>query len=70
MNEVRPLSPVWKDRLGLASRRAPEFYESAGAVVDTPHALAIRSALDDLGPVRHPVRAGRSYDCHSHRRAI
>lgn len=49
MTDVQPLSPAWKERLGLASRRAPEFYESAGAVVDTPHALAIRSALDDLG---------------------
>jgi type I restriction-modification system DNA methylase subunit len=49
VTDVQPLSPAWKERLGLASRRAPEFYESAAAVVDTPHALAIRSALDDLG---------------------
>lgn len=49
MTDVLPLSPTWKERLGLSSRRAPEFYESAAAVVDTPHALAIRSALDDLG---------------------
>ncbi|WP_024882294.1 N-6 DNA methylase [Methylosinus sp. LW3] len=40
---------TWKDRLGLGSRSAPEFYESASTVADTPHALAIRTALDELG---------------------
>ena len=44
-----PIGQTWKERLGLASRRAPEFYESAEAVVDTPHALAIRTALNELG---------------------
>jgi hypothetical protein len=43
-----PLEPEWKERLGLTNRREPEFYESADAVIDTPHALAIRTALDDL----------------------
>jgi type I restriction-modification system DNA methylase subunit len=45
----RVLSPEWKERLGLSSRRAPEFYESPEAATNTPHALAIRAALDDLG---------------------
>jgi hypothetical protein len=51
MSEVRalPMEPAWKERFGLASRREPEFYENADAVVDTPHALAIRTALDELG---------------------
>jgi hypothetical protein len=44
-----PLRPEWKERLGLANRHSPELYESAAAVTDTPHALAIRIALDDLG---------------------
>ena len=48
MTDVRPLSSAWKERLGLASRRAPEFYENSATVVDTPHDLAIRTALDDL----------------------
>jgi hypothetical protein len=51
MSDVRtlPLEPEWKERLGLTNRRVPEFYETADAVVDTPHALAIRTALDELG---------------------
>lgn len=44
-----PLDPAWTDRLGLSGRRVPEFYESAEAVADTPHAPAIRTAFDDLG---------------------
>jgi hypothetical protein len=44
-----PLGGDWKERLGLTHRRAPELYESANAVVDVPHAPAIRSALDDMG---------------------
>jgi hypothetical protein len=40
---------TWKKRLGLDNRSAPEFYESAAMVSDTPHALAIRTALDELG---------------------
>jgi N-6 DNA Methylase len=46
---VQAISDPWKKRLGLLSRQSPEFYENAGAVVDTPHAVAIRSALDELG---------------------
>lgn len=49
VTDARPLSNAWKERLGLASRTAPEFYENSRAVLDTPHALAIRTALDDLG---------------------
>lgn len=45
---TRLLDASWKERLGLANRRSPEFYESSDAVVDVPHALAIRTALDDL----------------------
>jgi hypothetical protein len=44
-----PLGQEWKGRLGLANRRSPELYESPEAVTDTPHALAIRAALDELG---------------------
>jgi hypothetical protein len=43
------LQTSWKERLGLTHRRAPELYESAAAVVDVPHAPAIRAALDDMG---------------------
>jgi len=46
--DTLPLKSEWKERLGLATRRSPEFYESSDAVGDVPHALAIRAALDDL----------------------
>lgn len=46
---IQPLQPEWKARLGLSNRRAPELYEKADAVVDVPHALAIRTALNVLG---------------------
>jgi type I restriction-modification system DNA methylase subunit len=49
VTDAQPLALQWKERLGLASRHAPEFFETSDAVVDTPHALAIRAALDDLG---------------------
>jgi N-6 DNA methylase len=49
MTEAQQLSAGWKQRLDLTDRRAPEYYESSDAVADTPHALAIRTALDDLG---------------------
>jgi hypothetical protein len=49
VTDVQPLSHAWKEGLGLASRRAPEFYESSDSVEDTPHALAIRTSLDGLG---------------------
>ena len=44
-----PHDEIWKERLGLDNRSAPEFYKSAAMVADTPHALAIRTALDELG---------------------
>jgi hypothetical protein len=44
-----PYDETWKERLGLENRGVPEFYESATMVADTPHALAIRAALDELG---------------------
>ena len=44
-----PREAIWKERLGLSGRRAPEFYESEAVVADTPHALAIRTALAELG---------------------
>jgi hypothetical protein len=40
---------TWKERLGLGDRNTPEFFESATEVADTPHALAIRTAIDELG---------------------
>lgn len=43
------LPPEWKDRLGLKHRRSPELYESSEAVIDAPHASAIRAALDEMG---------------------
>ena len=49
MSHAQPISSEWKGRLGLATRHAPEYYESSDAVIDTPHALAIRIALDELG---------------------
>ena len=46
----KPLGPVWKDRLSLSTRHAPEFYERSDEVVDNvPHAGALRTTLDDLG---------------------
>src|SRR5579863_1707848 len=50
MSEIRahPLEADWKERLGLTNRHEPELYEAADAVTDTPHALAIRTALNDL----------------------
>jgi hypothetical protein len=47
--QPRPLSAIWKDRLGLTYRRAPELYEAAEAAVDVPHAPAIRAALEEMG---------------------
>ena len=44
-----PHDEIWKQRLGLDNRSAPEFYKSTAMVADTPHALAIRTALDELG---------------------
>lgn len=43
------LGKEWKERLGLTNRAAPELYESVESVGDTPHAVAIRTALDALG---------------------
>lgn len=36
--ESKPLGPVWKDRLSLATRRALEFYERSDEVGAVPHA--------------------------------
>jgi hypothetical protein len=47
--QARPLPADWKDRLGLAYRRAPELYETANLAVDIPHAPAIRAALEEMG---------------------
>ena len=44
----KPLGPVWKDRLGLSARVAPEFYERSVDIVDVPHTGALRTTLDDL----------------------
>src|SRR5438105_2752726 len=46
---ILPLDQAWKKRLGLAGRRSPEWFETADAVVGTPHAGAIRVALEGLG---------------------
>lgn len=45
----RPLDDVWKRRLDLADRAAPELYESIDSVRNSPHAGAIRATLDGLG---------------------
>ena len=45
----KPLGPVWKDRLSLSARAAPEFYEKSDDVGNVPHAGALRTTLDDLG---------------------
>ena len=45
----KPLDPVWKNRLSLSSRVAPEFYEKSDDVGNVPHAGALRTTLDDLG---------------------
>ena len=44
----RPLDQKWKQRLDLTARAAPELYEDAAAVTDTPHARAIRTTFRDL----------------------
>lgn len=43
------LDAAWKERLGIAHRRAPEFYESSEDLTAAQHASAIRAALDELG---------------------
>lgn len=43
-----PLDQRWKQRLALTTRTAPEFYEEAAAVTDTPHARAIRTTFREL----------------------
>lgn len=47
--QPRVLSEEWKDRLGLSLRGAEELYEDAEDVSRSPHAGAIRTALDGLG---------------------
>jgi hypothetical protein len=44
-----PLNDIWKRRLDLNGRDAPEFYENADAVRNSPHAGAIRATLAGLG---------------------
>ena len=44
----KPLGPIWKDRLGLSARVAPEFYEQSDDIGDVPHAGALRTTLDEL----------------------
>jgi len=44
-----PLNEVWKRRLDLNGRDAPELYENADAVRNSPHAGAIRATLTGLG---------------------
>lgn len=44
-----PLGDVWKRRLDLNGRDAPEFYESADAVRNSPHAGALRATFEGLG---------------------
>jgi len=46
---VEPLNREWKERLLLSTRQPPEYFDRPEAVVDGPHAAAIRSALTDLG---------------------
>lgn len=50
MNAIRsrPLDTTWKQRLDLTARAAPELYEDADAVTDTPHAHAIRTTFREL----------------------
>ena len=44
-----PLGPMWKGRLSLSTRRAPELYEKSDDVGNVPHAGALRTTFDDLG---------------------
>lgn len=44
----RTLGDEWKTRLDLSSRQVPEFYETTDAIKDTPHAGAIRAAIEEL----------------------
>ena len=43
-----PLDQKWKQRLDLTTRTAPDLYEDAASVTDTPHARAIRTTFRDL----------------------
>ena len=45
---AQPLPEKWKDRLDLAARAVPEFYEDADTVGQSAHANAIRLALAEL----------------------
>lgn len=47
--QSRPLDETWKARLDLTDRGAPELFESADDVRNSPHAGAIRATLDGLG---------------------
>lgn len=43
------LDELWKKRLDLTDRGAPELYESAESVRNSPHAGSIRATLEGLG---------------------
>jgi hypothetical protein len=47
--QSKPLGKKWKERFDLSNREAPEFYEKIDNVRSTPHASAIRTALEELG---------------------
>lgn len=47
--QTRPLPTIWKERLDLVWRSAPELYEDSAAAGRSPHAGAIRMALAELG---------------------
>ena len=47
--QAQPLSAVWKDRLDLSLRDAPELYEDVEEAGRSGYASAIRTALGDLG---------------------
>ncbi|MEK7322123.1 MAG: N-6 DNA methylase, partial [Pseudomonadota bacterium] len=45
----RRLEDIWKKRLDLTDRDAPELYENVETVRNSPHAGAIRATLEGLG---------------------
>ena len=45
---AKPLGQMWKEHLDLSNRKAPEFYETAEDVRNTPHAGAIRTTFQEL----------------------
>lgn len=49
IDSAHPLDELWKKRLDLTGREAPELYERAESVRNSPHAGAIRATLEGLG---------------------